>query len=333
MRKIVQVVLLAAAVSVNGAQKNVKLLTGLTDLQVQRVMNMMRGSLGVHCDFCHVVTEEKGWDFANDAKPEKNRARDMIRMTTDINRGAFGGNATVSCNTCHRGAIQPMTLVALPQTPPKFPTTRAVIPPLPSIESILAKYAATPSSTRVMKGQRTNWEGKSVPWELVAKGGKRYVRVVTPDGPVEQVDDGSTAWVRDAKGVLAMNANQREAFRANLAGLEFPVAIPADAAVVNEEKINDRDAWVVKASQHVFFFDASDGALLRNVVLTPTAIGTLPLQVDYDDYRAAGKTKFPFHIRVAMVDPWTTFTVQLESIELDAPVDDAIFEIPKEAAK
>jgi len=304
MRKLFLVVLLAVSLSANAAQKNVKLLTGLTDLELQRVMNMMRGSLGVHCDFCHVVSEEKGWDFASDTKPEKNRARDMIRMTTEINR-----TVAVSCVTCHRGAIRPVTLLPLPQTPPKFPTTRAAVPAVPAVD-----FTPPASSTRTMKGQRINWEGKSVPWELVAKGDKRYVHVVTPDGPVEQADNGTTAWVRDSKGVRAMNANQREAFRTNLAPLELPL-VPANA------------------KQRVVVLDARDGLPLREAVLTRTAIGDLPLQVDYDDYRAAGKTKFPFHIGVAMVDPWTSFTLQLESVDLDTPVDDAIFEMPKEAAK
>ena len=304
------VVLFAAAASANAAQKNVKLLTGLSDLELQRVMNLMRGSLGVHCDFCHVVTKESGWDFASDAKPEKNRARDMIRMTTELNRTTFAGNATVSCVTCHRGAIQPVTLLPLPQTPPKFPTTRAAAPPPPpSIES-----RPPAGGARTMKGQRVSWDGKSVAWELVANGDKRYVHAMMPDGPLEQADDGTTAWMRDSKGARAMTTNQRDAFHANLAALEFPL-VPADA------------------KQHVLSLDVRDGVPEREVMITRTPIGDMPLQVDYDDYRAAGNTKFPFRIRVAMVDPWSSFTLQLESVDLNAKVDDAIFEMPKEAAK
>jgi len=287
MRKWMVVALLAVSLSANGAQKNVKLLTGLTDLELQRVMNLMRGSLGVHCDFCHVVTKENGWDFASDAKPEKNRARDMIRMTTEINR-----SVTVSCVTCHRGAIQPVTLLPLPQTPPKFPTT----PPA--------------SSARTMKGQRINWEGKRVPWELAAKGDKRYLRMVTPDGPVEQADNGTTAWIRDSKGVHAMTANQREDFHAKVGALDFPL-VPTDP------------------KQRLSTLDTRDGVLQREVVLTSTPIGDLPLQVDYEDYRG----NFPYRFRVAMVDPWSSFTLQLESVDLNAPVDDAIFDMPKESAK
>ena len=39
-------------------QKNVHLLTGMTDLQLQQTMNFMRASLGVHRDFCHVVNDK-----------------------------------------------------------------------------------------------------------------------------------------------------------------------------------------------------------------------------------------------------------------------------------
>ena len=58
--------ILALAVSARAEQKNVQLLTNMTDTQLQRTMNMMRASLGVHCDFCHVVDDKNGWQFDKD---------------------------------------------------------------------------------------------------------------------------------------------------------------------------------------------------------------------------------------------------------------------------
>lgn len=64
-------------------QKNVKLLTGMSDIELQRTMNLLRASLGVHCDFCHVVNDKSGWDFASDEKTPKRMARHMIEMVAD----------------------------------------------------------------------------------------------------------------------------------------------------------------------------------------------------------------------------------------------------------
>src|SRR6266536_5716135 len=114
------------------AQKNVHLLTGMTDLQLQQTMNFIRASLGVHCDFCHVINDKDGWNFASDEKENKRTARKMIEMVIDINQKNFDNNASVSCTTCHRGSMRPVTMPFLPQTPPPFPTPSRTRPTLPS---------------------------------------------------------------------------------------------------------------------------------------------------------------------------------------------------------
>ena len=68
--------------------------------------------LGVTCGFCHADAKDgHGLDFASDAKPEKEIARSMMRMTLGINKKYFkvqhpvlgGTMLTVTCNTCHKG--------------------------------------------------------------------------------------------------------------------------------------------------------------------------------------------------------------------------------------
>lgn len=72
--------------------------------------------LGVTCGFCHANAKNgHGLDFASDAKPEKEIARQMIRMTMGINKKYFklkhpriGNQAlVVSCTTCHKGQAFP----------------------------------------------------------------------------------------------------------------------------------------------------------------------------------------------------------------------------------
>jgi hypothetical protein len=72
--------------------------------------------LGVTCGFCHAPAKDgHGLDFASDTKPEKEIARNMMRMTLGINKTYFkvkhpaiGDNLlTVTCNTCHHGQAFP----------------------------------------------------------------------------------------------------------------------------------------------------------------------------------------------------------------------------------
>ena len=76
-------------------------------------------ALGVHCSYCHQGEEGKPlstYDFASDANPNKNRAREMLRMLRDINdhlkKLEPSGDQRVNmwCHTCHRGRPRPMTL-------------------------------------------------------------------------------------------------------------------------------------------------------------------------------------------------------------------------------
>src|SRR2546430_5929762 len=163
--------LLLISESALAAQKNVQLLTGMTDLQLQQTMNFMRASLGVHCDFCHVVNDKEGWNFASDEKQTKTTARKMIQMVMDINQKNFDNNASVSCTTCHRGSTRPVTMPTLPQTPPPFPTPTRTLPTLPSRDDVVARYAprlaytSSYSLPRTLKGIREGWDGKTTPVE------------------------------------------------------------------------------------------------------------------------------------------------------------------------
>jgi Photosynthetic reaction centre cytochrome C subunit len=64
-------------------------------------MRVISASLGVECEFCHESNRA-----LNTAK--KDVARRMMRMTLDLNRGAFEGRLRVTCYTCHRGSSNPL---------------------------------------------------------------------------------------------------------------------------------------------------------------------------------------------------------------------------------
>ncbi|HKO54379.1 MAG TPA: c-type cytochrome [Thermoanaerobaculia bacterium] len=307
MRKLAIVAaLLAAAPLFAQEQKNVQLLKGLTSLQLQRTMNMMRASLGTHCDYCHVFNEKDGrWDFANDEKPEKKRGREMIALTMDINQKSFGGRPVVSCYTCHRGSIKPVNLVALPQTAPPFPTPAVVKPQRPAPKDVIARYAAAVGDVAklddlALKGTREGWDGKQEPLEITKQGDHYHVKT----GELEQ-DFGAAEGTVNGK---PMNAGQLENMHQLTGAFAFvkPSDIPADARAI--------DATTLAAGNQRFTFDA-DGLLIRRVVLTDTPVGRIPQQTDYSDYREVAGVKLPHTIKVSLVDPWVGATRRYSVIE------------------
>jgi hypothetical protein len=99
--------------------KNLKILPkNISHEDLDKVMDGFKEALGVKCNFCHAPEADSTshhLDFASDAKPEKNIARHMMKMTAKINKKYFSfnkdenGNAVVaiSCITCHRGNPHP----------------------------------------------------------------------------------------------------------------------------------------------------------------------------------------------------------------------------------
>lgn len=102
--------------------KNLKVLPkNISHDNLDKVMDEWAHSLGVRCNFCHVRNEDtKKMDWANDAKPEKEMARDMYKMMDKINQKYFHAKKDslgmilqtgVNCNTCHHGTAHPEIVV------------------------------------------------------------------------------------------------------------------------------------------------------------------------------------------------------------------------------
>jgi hypothetical protein len=96
--------------------KNLKILSkNIGEKELDSVMHTFTRGLGVKCDFCHVQGADRKLDYASDAKPEKNIARKMMKMSNKINKKYFDyakdeeGNAVkaLSCYSCHHGQAHP----------------------------------------------------------------------------------------------------------------------------------------------------------------------------------------------------------------------------------
>ncbi|MEO8406450.1 MAG: c-type cytochrome, partial [Chitinophagaceae bacterium] len=73
-------------------------------------------ALGVSCNFCHAKQKDsEKLDYASDENPQKENARNMMRMTLEINQKYFmvkhpligDSSLQISCNNCHQGQPYP----------------------------------------------------------------------------------------------------------------------------------------------------------------------------------------------------------------------------------
>lgn len=358
--------------TVEQAQKNIKVLTGMPQSQLIPVMNYMAASMGRRCNFCHVNNNGQ-WDYAADTKPEKNTAREMIKMVLDVNKIAFKGNVEVSCYTCHRGRNQPLSITPLPlptqagnpggprpggATPPGGTTPPAgqpqaspsPRPALPSGEDLLSKYveaiggqaAIDKIKSRVMKGNLSAANGMTGTYEINQTApGNGYEAFVTPRGTMERAVNGSGGWEKNPQGV-------REFAGQELADLKLSMQLFRNLKLKEQysrlrtggrEKIGDRDVYAVNATttdnrRERLFFDAENGLLLRRVSYTQTMIGVIPEQTDFEDYREVDGLKLPFTVRVSSVDPGNPIlTRTFTEIKLNVPVDDSKFKMPAAPTK
>lgn len=102
----------------NNKPQNLKVLPkNISDEELTKVMRGFNAALGVKCGYCHAPKSngEKGMDFASDANPKKNTARQMIKMTKKINKKYFkneheGVLKNISCETCHNGSAEPKVI-------------------------------------------------------------------------------------------------------------------------------------------------------------------------------------------------------------------------------
>ena len=100
--------------------KNVQALKGVPAEQLPVIMQYFTTALGVTCGNCHVSGANE-----KDDKEDKQTARRMISMVMDINKNHFAGRTAISCFTCHRGSIKPLTAPPPPAAPPAAPVPKA----------------------------------------------------------------------------------------------------------------------------------------------------------------------------------------------------------------
>jgi hypothetical protein len=338
--------------------KNVKVLKGIPVGEFMDTMGFFAASLGLNCVYCHVAESMENWDkFAEDV-PRKETARAMILMVNAINKGSFGGRRALTCYSCHRGAEHPKVVPSLADqytVPLEDPNEIEIVkdaPPGPSADQILDKYIQALGGAQRL-ASLTSFDGKGtyegydtyhvkVPMETYAQApGARTIIAHTQNGDSTTTFDGYAGWVAavDKPVHLLPLLPGPELDGARLeADLCFPAGIKQALAQWRNgfpvTTIEDREVQVLQGiagggSRVKLYFDSKTGLLARQLRYTNTIVGTIPIQIDYSDYREVAGVKMPFHWIVT----WTggQSIMALDAVQANVSIEAAKFSKPAPA--
>jgi photosynthetic reaction center cytochrome c subunit len=326
--------------------KNIQALKGIPAEQVIPSMQFIAASLGVECEYCHVEHA-----FEKDDKKPKVTARKMIGMMLAINKDNFEGHGEVTCYSCHRGSKDPVATPIISGEEPKREAGEAKKPgeekiALPPAEQLLDQYltaiggaeALQKITSRVQKGKLTAFGGQYFPFDVYSKAPDQRVSVMhLQTGDSVTAFDGKQGWLSVPGRVHMMSAAENDAARMD-ADLYLPAHLKTlyqKFRVDSGEKIDGHDTYLVVGLTDGqpplrLYFDKESGLLLRLIRAAETPLGRNPTQIDYSDYRDANGVKMPFQWTLAR--PGNRFTIQVEELRQNIPIDDTRFTPPSPAA-
>ena len=321
--------------------KNIQILKGIPANQLVPSMQFIAASLGVQCEFCHVER-----DRGSDEKKPKLVARKMMTMMMQINTDNFKGERVVTCYSCHRGAVRPVETpilsaanVPAPQTHAEEEGTAATASP--SAQAILDKYLAAVGGADAVQKVRTRVQtgnievaDKKFPIEVYSQAPNKRVSTSHMETNVSVTAyNGETGWLSTPNGVRQMSPAEQQAASID-AQLYFPEWLPKayqEFKVTAGEAIDGKPTYLVSAIGKDelpldLYFDQQSGLLLRLVRYAETPLGRNPTQIDYADFRAVDGLKIPY--RWTLARPNGRFTIQIEDVKQNVPVDEKLFVLP-----
>jgi photosynthetic reaction center cytochrome c subunit len=335
--------------------KNVEILKGIPVDEFMDTMGMFSAALSLNCIDCHVTESVAAWERFADETPLKRTSRRMMNMVNTINKQNFSGVRSVTCYTCHRGDMRPKTLPNLAaqySTPVEDPNEVVILPTGGlSADQVFDKYiqaiggAQRVASLTSFTGKGTyigfDTEQTKVPVEVFAKAPAQRLTIVhMAVGDNIRLYDGRAAWIAGSDRpipLMPLTGGNLEGARID-ALVSFPAQLKTAFAQwrVGATGIDDREMRVVQGTNPGqppvnFYFDAESGLLVRVLRLVNTAVGRVPTQVDYKDYREVAGVKMPF----SWTTTWTNgqSTIDLSEVQPNVPIDASRFARPAPAPK
>ena len=333
--------------------KNVQILRGIPVDEFMDTMGMFSAALSLNCIDCHTAESVGTWDRFADETPLKVTSRRMMQMVNAINKENFKGVRSVTCYTCHRGDLRPKivpNLAAQYATPVEDPNEIEVfrLPGGPTADQVFDKYIqALGGAQRVAaltsftgKGTFIGFETEQtiVPMEIFAKAPAQRTTIVhMAVGDKTTVFDGKVAWISGSdKPIPLMTLSGGNLEGAKIDALvAFPATIKSAFSQwqVTASAIDDKEVIVLRGTNPRqapvnFYFDQA-GLLVRVLRLVDTAVGRVPTQVDYTDYREVAGVKMPFKWVVTWTNGQSTTT--LSAVQPNVTIDAARFARPAPA--
>jgi photosynthetic reaction center cytochrome c subunit len=320
--------------------KNMQILKDVPADQIIPAMQFITASLGVDCEYCHVEHA-----FDKDDKKPKVTARKMMEMMITINQENFEGHRDVTCYTCHQGSAKPVSIPVISAKEKSAETMEGgsiTASGNPAPESLLDKYLAAVGgadalkkvTSRVAKGTVTAFGDQQMAVELFAKAPDKGVSVMhMKEGESVTAYNGKVGWlsVRGRVHIMSLQESFDARMDADLAFAANVKSLYAKWETLPGEKIDGHDTWLVIGHKEgspplKLFFDQKSDLLLRLIRYIDSPLGYNPTQIDYADYRAVDGVKTPYQWTVSR--PGNRFTIQLEQLRQNVPVDDAKFVPP-----
>jgi hypothetical protein len=274
----------------------------------------------------------------------------MMQMVNAINKDNFKGVRSVTCYTCHHGDLHPKVIPNLaaqyaaymddPSEPTMLPASAGI-----TVDQVFNKYIqAVGGAQRVSaltsftaKGTFIGFETEQtkVAMDLYAKAPNQRTMVVhTVLGDSTRTFDGRAGWIASPDrpvGLLTLTGGNLDGARIE-AAVTFPGQLRQSFNQwrVGATSIDDKEVQVLQASNPRqapvnFYFDQT-GLLVRILRYVDTAVGRVPTQIDYSDYRDVAGVKMPFHWTTTWTDGQAT--ADLTEVMPNATVEASRFARP-----
>ena len=330
-------------------------LKGLTPSDFLGAMGVMTAAVGYDCSNCHPGAGTDAMNWVTDSMQTKRTARKMVEMVANINKENFNGAQMVTCWTCHHQSDRPSTSITLDRLysepiderqdvvqPGKFePPAAQILDQYIEAMGGAGKLASLKSFVATGHSIGFAGLGGTAAFQIYAAApDKRGMWIHFPEHPDRGVSawtyDGKSGWISSPRGFLG----EYELTGSDLAGakldgvVSFPGAIKTAFPtwrVGSEDTIGGHDVYVVQGSNPsgllgTFYFDKQTHLLLRYVRQTPSPVGRISIQQDFDDYRDVDGIKFPFKYSFLWLDG--RFTAEIQDVKVNAAVEAAKFAKP-----
>ena len=301
------------------AFKNVQVLKGIPVDEFMGTMGLFSAALSMCCLECHAP------DYTADT-PRKVTTRRMIEMVNTINRTNFSGRKVVSCWTCHRQMDRPAVTPPLDVVygeptywAPDDLFQQAKGAPAPN--QVLDKYIQAVGGAERL-ARLTSFVGKGTaslfgggfksPVEVYVKAPNQRTTIIHQElGDKTMTFDGRAGWLASAVTpvpVLDLTGGELDGAR-----LDAELSIPGRLKQVLGQwranlpsSIAGRDVNVLQGTaaggnHATLYFDVESGLLTRVVRYANSAMGRVPTQIDFGDYREVAGVKVPFRWSFAWV--------------------------------